>query len=131
MKLNKKAQVSVEMIYCIGVIMLIFLILTGISFRYRSEVIDLDEYVEKRSECARITDYITQISAAGDQTQITITVKYPTTLLTQGVAYVGDLGTDDQEIEVPCSFMANITQPYTELEGEYTIKNVGGNIVIT
>mgnify|MGYP001591403797 CR=1 FL=1 len=111
----KKGQISTEVMYSIGVMIFIFIILTGISFNRRSEVRKLDEFIEKRNECLKIANLLTSINTFGDisiynntQGYVKITLKNYADILTNGIIVVRDTNITPQSIEATCTFNAHI-----------------------
>ena len=80
---GKKGQISTEVIYSVGVMIVIFLLLTGITFNRRMDVRKSDDYLNKRTECLKISNTVSSLSSSGDGTQRIIQIIYNVTITNQ------------------------------------------------
>lgn len=138
----KKGQISTEVMYSVGIMILVFLILTGISFNRRSEVRKLDEFVEKRSECLKLSNFLTSINTFGpfsigaafpfDDGFIRVNVKNYADIFENGVIFIRDLNISETSIEATCTFTAHLDKPsYSLIPGiNYFIHNIDRNVTI-
>ena len=129
----KKGQISIEVIYSIGVMLIIFLILTGVSFSWRLQFMHTDEYIDQRNQCFKIADYISGVAIGGHGTSARIYVREQSEVYSNGVIVVGTTSAGPGEVEATCGFSAPMKDPKTTLQAlnYYTIMNVNSNITIT
>ena len=129
-----------EVLYSIGVMLTIFLILTGISFQRRMDTQDTLEYLDKRDICLNIADAISSISTSGPGSYRSVYARYDAQIL-DDVVVVGEVGptANPDAVSATCIFSANITNPsspygppITLAQGTaYKIENIRGNIQVT
>ena len=124
----KKAQISTEIMYAIGVMIVIFLILTGISFTRKSDLRKTNDYLKKKSECLKVADTLSMIGLSGSDTVMNITLKYTTNIYQAGTILIGETAETGQTIEASCSFIAPIAANYISVTGNKIIKVANGVI---
>jgi len=135
--MTKKAQISLEVLYSVGIMIIIFIILTGISFERKNTLNRLDSYLERKNECYRIANIIDGVHANGDNTIATFTIINPVDIQTNGVIIVQDEGVQkgyidpERSIEAHCTYHGNVVQPVTNEKGIATVTNTDGDITIT
>ena len=56
----KKAQVSIELLSVVGFLFLVFLIIFGIIYEKRIDVIKTEDYIKERTECIKLSNLITE-----------------------------------------------------------------------
>ena len=131
MTLSRHAQISIEVIYSIGVMLVIFLILTGISFSWRLQYSHMDEYLQERDECLRLSNYLASVAIGGPGTYASVYSRERSDLSREGYIVVGTLPTGPGPVEVTCGFNANI-QSIQLLPLQYhSFVNINGNVTIT
>lgn len=127
MKMFKKSQISVELLYAVGVIILVFLLLVGITFNYRQDIRRSDEFLTMRGECFEVSDTIASVSAAGMNTERIITIDNRVKILDDGRILVGgaDLTSlDFDNAKAICTYTGTIAE--IELSrGDYNFLNTG------
>jgi len=124
--MEKEAQLSMETLFSITIIMVIFLVILFFSITKRGELIDTERFIEKRKECSAIANSITQINLLGDGSETKIVTLsnvsiYNTSML---ISVTGKRETGYCNIE-----RMNIAN-YTNLTGNLTIKNINGRVDI-
>ncbi len=119
---SRRGQISTEVMYAVGVMIMIFLLLTGISFNRRGELQKMDDYLQKRHECLKISNTIASLTAAGFNTRAIITIYNKVWVFNSGRIAVDPSPTSSKE--TPCTFVGNIDsrqlgsgQDYLELTG--------------
>ncbi len=117
----RKAQVSFEIMFAIGLMMFIFLILIYFVSERRIELYKLEETVNEKSECLKISDTITSSFVAGTNTSITIKLNYDAVINSD--ARVINVGT----YSYPCTIPLNNARSSS---GERTINLSKGYINI-
>lgn len=120
---SRRGQISTEIMYAVGVMIMIFLLLTGIAFNRRSELRKMDDYLQKRNECLKISNTIASLTASGFNTRAIITLYYKSWVYNSSRITVDPSLTSTKE--TPCTYVGNIdqatlvpAQDYTELPGE-------------
>src|SRR3989344_1606277 len=119
---SRRGQISTEIMYAVGVMIMIFLLLTGISFNRRSELRKMDDYLQKRNECLKVSNTLASLTAAGFNTRAVLTVYNKVWIYNTGRITVDPSTTSSKE--TPCTFIGNIDikqiplgQDYRELTG--------------
>ena len=123
-----------EVMYAVGVMLMIFLILTGISFNRQLEINDSSEFLDKKSHCEKFAGYIAGVSSGGSGTYAEVYARYETSVFDGGVVVVGkENGVDS--VTATCSFLGQVdlggasSKVFAE-QSEYRVENVGGNVTI-
>ncbi len=131
MAVNKRSQIGVEIMYSVGILMIIFLLLTGISFTRNIDLIKTDDYIKKRNECLMWSDYVSSAFSNGHNTRIEAEAGYNVNIQDNGVIEVSGEGITNKTIEATCSFAANLSGAYSLGRGNrYEVLNQNGVIAI-
>jgi len=139
MNVMKKAQISTEVMYSVGVMIMIFLILTGISFNRRVEIKKLDDFYEKRNECLKLANFLTSIGSFGQFSSangsfisggIEINLKHYADVFDYGVIVVRDPSESIKTVEATCTFNANVISTLNLMPGSYLIQHFNNTIKI-
>ena len=72
---NKKGQVSIEIMYSVGVLLIIFLLLTVMTFNKKIDVERTRDIIDKKNDCNQISSAINRVLALGDGYNATFTFK--------------------------------------------------------
>lgn len=133
----KKGQISTEVMYSVGVMLLIFLMLLGISFDQRADVRHLGDIIERRNECYRLASTISEVAIATYYTEVPFALKYSTNVFPVGVIEVQGVAGRRVTTSASCTFHAyiyNIGASTPECigsgQGVVHIKNHKGNVTI-
>ncbi|GEM_PF-6336750 len=117
---SRKGQISTEIMYAVGVMIMIFLLLTGVSFNRRSELRKMDDYLQKRNECLKVANTISSLTAAGFNTRAVLTLYNKMWIFNNSRIAVDPLAAK----ETPCTYVGHIdpailnaTNNYIELTG--------------
>ena len=119
-----------EVMYSVGVMLVIFIIMTGISFNRQLEIQDRSDYITKRDECYRFADYITSVATGGNGTYVDLYARHEIEILEPGVLVVGKEDGADS-VTATCTIIANITGTALSHLTRYRISNTGTNVNIT
>ena len=93
----KKSQANIELLYSLGTILILFLIITLISFDKNTEIKKTRDFVEKRNDCLKIANFILETFI--NNLNITASISYNLSIIpTQRLIYVQD---------VPCTIPIN------------------------
>lgn len=118
---KKQGQISTEIMYAVGVMIMIFLLLTGVTFNRKSELRRMDDYLQKRNECLRIANTISSLTASGFNTEATIFVYYGGRVFNNSRIVVGY--DPASEKETPCTYVGIISPD--NLQGGFTDLSAG------
>lgn len=102
----RRGQISTEIMYAVGVMIMIFLLLTGVSFNRRSELRKMDDYLQKRNECLKVANTISSLTAAGFNTRSVITVYNKIWIFNNSRIAIDPLAAK----ETPCTYVGYIDQ---------------------
>lgn len=105
---TKRGQISTEVIYSVGVLVVIFLLLTGITFNRKIDIRRTEDYMNKRAECLKISNTLSSVSASGHGTARTIKVDYNVTISNQSRITVSETGATPRTIEAVCTYTGNV-----------------------
>ncbi len=127
----KKGQISMEVMYSVGVMLTIFIIITGISFSWRLQFSHTEEYLELRDECLKIANYISMVGVGGPGTYANTYLRERTDVSRKGYLTVGVTATGPGAVEVTCGFSANVRDTQLAPLQYHGFVNDNGNITIT
>lgn len=123
---NKKGQISIEIMYSVGVLLIIFILLTVMTFSKKVDVERTRDTVEKKNDCNEISSAINRVLALGDGYEATFKTIFNFDVYTSELIIVGDPDVGDpREIEVTCTFEGEIDQDYTGTGIWKVINNAG------
>lgn len=101
-----RAQVTIEFMFVIGAILLIFLIIVSFTFEKRIDLREKEAFINKRTECLRISDLISSIFAAGPGAQADLKTDYLITVFNNTLMMVEDIGNITQ-VEAKIAVLAS------------------------
>ena len=133
----KKGQISNEMLYAVGVMLVIFTIIIGIGLNKRSQVARIEETLQMRDECMRFANAISMLTSSGTAASQKIKTRYTINILQSGVIFVRGSGTDTaRSVEATCTYTGYTDKDYIEpsdhlADATYNLQNLKGNITIT
>lgn len=120
----KKAQMSIEFLFSIGLILLIFLMLLAVILDKQHEISVSKSTLEKLSECQRIANIITALASSNDGTKIEIDTGYYINVYSSGQIFANDVSSTHNEVS--CTYVAN---PLTlSLNGAVRLQKEGGEV---
>ena len=125
----KTGQISMEVMYAVGVMIVIFLILTGISFQHRRDIADTDEFLKKKNECLKLADTLSVLGLGQADMNMNLTFKYTTHLYKTGVVLVGDTTETVSSIEATCAFSGTLEKDYLNVLGKHTVTVRNGTVI--
>ena len=105
----KKGQISVEVMYSFGVMVLIFLLMLGIGFDLRADLRHLDDVLQRKSECSRISTMISETAISSYYTISKTTLKYNTFVYKSGVIEIEGQTGRRITTAATCTFNAHIS----------------------
>ncbi len=129
--ITRKSQVTVEFLFAVVFILFVFLLLLGFIFQRSSELTDTKDFLDKKSDCLRISSLISSVYSGGDGTSANVKTDYRVTIHDSNRIAVEKIIVDNntKEENVTCYFAAQSS--FHRLTGDITIRNVGGNVVIS
>ena len=126
-KKSKKGQVSIEIMYSVGVLLVIFILLTAMTFSKKIDVERTRDTIDKKNDCNKISSAINRVLALGTGYEATFKTIHEFDVYTTELIIVGDLdgGDPKKEIEVICTFEGEIDQDYSGTGRWKVINDVG------
>jgi len=121
--MKKKGQISIEIMYSIGVLLIIFILTSSLAFNRKIAIEKTDEIIEKRSDCAMISNAINRVVSLGDGYKSTFKTIYNFDVYDIGLIVVGDTaGTTPEEVEVICTFNGKLNETeYIDNQGNWEV----------
>lgn len=101
----KKAQISMEFLFSLGLIFLVFVILLFIIIDKQIETHNTEITLKKLSECQRFANIITALASSTDGTLVELKTAYYIKITNGGMIYANDENSVNNE--VACSYSAN------------------------
>lgn len=125
-KKSKKGQISIEIMYSVGVLLVIFILLTAMTFSKKIDVEITRDTVNKKNDCNKISSAINRVLSLGSGYESTFRTVYHFDVYDTELIIVGDpvIG-DPKEIEVICTFEGEIDKDY-EGTGTWRVINERG-----
>ncbi len=125
---KKKGQVSIEIMYSVGVLLIIFILLTVMTFNKKIDVEKTREIIDKRNDCNKISGSINRVLALGDGYNATFKTPHTFDVYMTELIIVGDLEPSNTEVEIICTFEGNLTKDYLGGSGKWKAINSGGQL---
>ena len=127
--------------YSFGVMVLIFLLLLGIGFDLRADLRHMDDVLQRKSECSRLSTIISETAISSYYTISKTVLKNNATIYKSGVIEIAGQAGRRITTAASCTFNAHITFPLTEcfklnarsssgVEQTVYILNYQGNVTI-
>ncbi|MDO8556026.1 MAG: hypothetical protein Q7R96_02520 [Nanoarchaeota archaeon] len=122
-----KGQISLEIVFAVGAVLVLFLIIIALTFVKKQEALDTEKFIEARAECVALADALSSMATLGPVSNVTMHVYYKHSISNTSVikSFVNDSG---QEIAF-CNYLG-VVGPYTNLSGSITIQNLAGNVSV-
>lgn len=123
----EKGQISIEFMIFIGIILLIFAFLIGLSASNRSVLIRNNQFIDLRSECLKLSNNIFGAYIGGDGMEIEDRINYGIQLVPSSNLII----VTDGEDEVTCTLPFNSFSSVNLIEGDIELKNDGGSVDVS
>ena len=115
----KKAQVSIEMMTLVGILMVLFIILTLFSVNKRNEIKYTEDYLARKDNCLKISNISSEVYVGGDGVNVITKTEYNLTV--DKWLLVDDTG-------ISCRYNAKVIN--NKIFSNVNIENVNGVIII-
>lgn len=123
---NDKSQISMEFLILCGIALFIFLILLGFYLFRKAEILETEAYLDKTSECIRLSNIISHVYAGEEGTEVIVNTNYLVSFFNYSMVSVEEVNKSET---VSCIFYGEV-YPVYELTGEISLKKEGGGILI-
>ena len=123
----KKTQVSIEIVIMIGVIVIMFILISIFSFNKRAEAKDTEDYLERRNECLKVSNLISGVYTSGDGTIVNANVKHVISVYKDGIIEVEKNITPRDSVS--CRYFGEIVNE-GKFSGDIKLENLNGAILI-
>ena len=112
---NHKAQATPGLMLGIGTIMFLFLLIAIFTINYQIELGEIEDYIEKRSECLKIANIINSVHISGPGTQVTTYTDYLITAFNSSLISVQGLAEIEEYGDTPrIAFLASEAGPTSQ-----------------
>lgn len=110
----RKAQISIEFLFALGIILLLFLVLFAFWFEKNIEVKKTGDYLEKKNECTRVASLLSSAFIGGDGTKIKISSIYYISIYNNsvGIRFLKDLERNQTRIAILASEAGESSQSF-------------------
>lgn len=123
MKMEKRGQISIETLFAVGIVFILFSVVLVIVVDKRGELRDTEEFLELRNECFKVANMISEMSVNGDGTNRSIRLENNISVQENFLSV-----TNGKE-EVYCSFAVNVSN-FSLVNGNIIIQNRNGRVTI-
>jgi uncharacterized protein (UPF0333 family) len=120
----KKAQIAQEVLFAIGIIVLIFIILMIFTSNRKVAYYELEHNVKAASDCHNLANIMSTVYAADDGTQVNMRTDYSISIANNSVLRIDYEG----QLRAMCSSYAKI--PVGNYSGNLLIKKENGGLII-
>ena len=121
--LSKRGQISVETLFAVGIVFILFSVVLVVVIDKRAELRDTESFLELRNECFKVANMISEVSVNGEGTNRSIKIRNNISVQENYL-----FATDGKE-EVYCSFAVNVSN-FSLVNGNILIQNRNGRVVI-
>lgn len=112
---TKRGQISLEVMYAIGTMIIIFLIITGVNVSRQFELRMLDEYSTKADKCYELANRLTGVENLGDGSSsvfYTSSYIYDINSGEQAIT-VSEQNADASAVDASCTFLSPLSETAT------------------
>ncbi len=112
---TKRGQISLEVMYAIGTMIIIFLIITGVNVSRQFELRMLDEYSTKADKCYELANRLTGVENLGDGSSslfYTSSYIYDINSGEQAIT-VSEPNADASAVDASCTFLSPLSSTAT------------------
>ncbi|MFH1636824.1 MAG: hypothetical protein ABIB71_00185 [Candidatus Woesearchaeota archaeon] len=124
---KKRGQAAIEFLFSAGIVFFIFLILMFMTFAKTKEVRDLQNVLDKKSECQRIANLINGIFINSEGSSVSIITHYNVTIEPKSI-FVEAINKSWQS-GFMCRHLAKVNE--ITLTGNVSIRKEGIGVVIS
>lgn len=121
---NKKAQISIEFIFVVGAVLVIFLIILAFSFEKTSDIRKMKAETELLDECNKVSNAILNTIIIGDKGIIKASVSNTVDIFDYGIISI-----NNGVSTVECNYIGKIDTTLG-LKKAITFTNTNGNIMV-
>ena len=115
----RKAQVSMELIIMISILLIMFISISIYSFNKKNEIKATEDYLDRKDNCLKISNLISETYIGGDGTNVVTKSEY--NLSIDSPLLIDEKG-------VSCRYVGYVVN--NEVIGDVIIRNVDGEILI-
>lgn len=90
--ISKRGQISSGVMLGVGTIVFLFLIIAVFTLNRNVELKDTQEYIEKRNECLKISNYINSVFSAGPGSQVETHTDFLITIFNESIISIQTIG---------------------------------------
>ncbi len=123
----KKAQVSTETIFAVGMVLFLFIIILAFSFIKKQEVIKTEQFIEARAECLQLADAFSSMLTLGPTSNISMYLYYKHVVFNNTI--IRTWANDSKQEIAFCNYLGKVG-PYANLTGNIHVQNVAGNVSV-
>ncbi len=129
----KRGQISIEIMYSVAVLLVIFLVLSSATFERKIQVEATRDTIEKRSDCIMISNALSRVATLGEGYASTFKTIHNFDIFDTGLIVIGDVGDlGPKEVEVVCSFNGVLNQTsYKDYIGAWKVNNTKGVLLLS
>ncbi|MBS3172315.1 hypothetical protein J4438_01895 [Candidatus Woesearchaeota archaeon] len=110
---NRKSQVTPEIMFGVGTIMFLFLLIAVFTLNYQIKLGEQEDYIEKRSECLKMTNLINSVYVSGPGTEVQTHTDFVITAFNGSIISVGGGVATSVGEEPIIAFLASEAGPTT------------------
>ena len=123
--MNKRSQAAMELLFVIGIIILIFISIIFVYSSKKTELNELEIQLAKNRECSKISNLISLMQSSREGISINTSTRNKVTINSSGLISIGN-GTKG----VICTTSGNIISDIELENTTFNITNIGNQIVI-
>jgi len=123
----KKGQISLETVFAVGMVLLLFIIILVFSFVKKQEAIKTEQFIEARAECLQLADAFNSMLTLGTASNFSMHLYYKHQVLNTSI--IRTRANDSRQEIAFCNYLG-IVGPYANLTGDIHVQNVAGNISV-
>lgn len=127
----KKGQISLEVVFSVGVVLFLAVIIIVFAFVKKNEIIQTEQFTQARAECLKISDALGSLLTLGSDSNITFRLYYLHNIYNNSIirSYSNTTDSPLQEIAV-CNYVGS-TGPYWNVSSSVTVWSRNGNVSVS
>lgn len=122
-----KGQLSLETMFAVGVVLVLFIMALSFSFVKKQELLETQQVLQAKAECLVLADMLSSMLTLGPTSNASLHLYFKHSVSNSSSIRSYN---NDSAVELTfCNYMG-VVGPYTNLSGDVHVQNVAGNVSV-